>query len=150
MANASSNIAVLIEPLVKALAQFANVLQLKVVGLVNDCFHDHTERVFIDGLQTSFQCAIGTCWGRKQDAHLSENAQYANTLLKHTGEVPSTAVASFRKNCIQRSFFATPIKIAVAKPGSMILQQNFHVTQTQKKTALLLVEKTIKEITGPS
>lgn len=97
IARATSEIAPLRKSSSETSVQFTDVLRITVARRGNGSPEQWKNGIFIDGLPTSIQSAVCMFWGREQDAHLLEIAQYADKLLEQRLQAPEpTRGASFR------------------------------------------------------
>lgn len=99
-------------------AQFKDVLRTKVVRCGNAYAEIRAKVGFIDGLSTSNQSAIKIFWRRKQNGHLLETAQYAETLREQTRKVRGPVIARSQRNSFQRGRRTTPIVASVVQQRS--------------------------------
>lgn len=97
-AKTASDIACLKETSTETSVQFSDFLRSKVFHCENASPKKRTIRVFIDDLSAINQSVLRMFWDFEQAVHLLKLAQYADTLLEQTRQVPSPMVAPAYRN----------------------------------------------------
>lgn len=91
--------------------------------------------IFIVGPPGNIQSAVCMFYGREQETHLLELAQYADTLREQTRQAPDPIITRVWKNRFERDGRANAIEATVAEPQAQSLPQiSSLMSRTKEKT----------------
>lgn len=116
--------------------QVSDVLRSKVVRCKNAYPEERTKKAFIADLPASIQSAVRKFWEREQNAHLLKVAQYVNTVLEKTRQVPSHVLGPIWRNCFQRGRRKVSIVAAVAEQRFESPRDIYCITKNARETFL--------------
>lgn len=125
---------------IEASVQFADALRSKLECCGNASAEERSKKPFIDDLPANVQSATQSSWCQDHDAHFFGIFQYADTLLKQTGQVSSSVAALVRRDCFWGGRRTTPMVASEAKQRATSPRNINNITNPWKERSFLKQE----------